>query len=171
MSPKIKRSLPVSSVKCSACTALSNDVHVLEAEGGPAPDRAIIAIRLRICNSCYSRPDKSQMISQLCTEIFMPPSYWSGRAITWSSSIRMVRSPYGQRSRHFWHEPEALPLPLGSTAVALLTNGQHGVGFIKAEYERLVTYSSAARLQHPTAHASRTVGSQALKAALRGYLS
>ena len=140
MSPKIKRSLPVSSVKCSACTALSNDVHVLEAEGGPAPDRAIIAIRLRICNSCYSRPDKSQIISQLCAEIFMPPSYWSGRAITWSSSIRMVRSPYGQRSPRFWYEPEAVPLPLGPTAIAPLTNGQHGFASTKADTNGWLTY-------------------------------
>jgi hypothetical protein len=106
MTSTFTRSLPVSAVKCSACHSLSNDVHVLEAEGGPMPDRAVIAVRLRICNSCYSRPDKSQMITQLCGEIFVPPSYWSGRTITWSSSIRMVRSPYGQRSPRFWYQPD-----------------------------------------------------------------
>jgi hypothetical protein len=107
MSSTLKRSLPVNSVKCSSCRSLSNDVHVLEVEGGPIPDRGVIAVRLRICNSCYSRPDKSQMITELCAEILVPPSYWSGRTITWSSSIRMVRSPYGQRGPRFSYEPEA----------------------------------------------------------------
>jgi hypothetical protein len=107
MNPTLKRSLPVSCVKCSACNSLSNDVHVLEAEGGPMPDRGVVALRLRICNSCYSRPDKSQTIARLCAEIFMPPSYWSGRAITWSSAVRVVRSPCGQHSPRFWYEPGA----------------------------------------------------------------
>ena len=35
-----KRSLTVRSVKCDLCKSLSNDVHVLEGEGGPMPDRA-----------------------------------------------------------------------------------------------------------------------------------
>jgi hypothetical protein len=140
MSSNFKGSLPVSSVKCSACNALSNDVHVLEAEAGPVPDRAIIAVRLRLCNSCYSRPDKSQMIAQLCAEIFVPPPYWSGRAITWSSSIRTVRSPYGQRSPRFWYEPEAMPLSLGSRALSPLTNGQHAVGSMKADARGWLTY-------------------------------
>ena len=41
----------------------------LEAEGGPMPDRGVMAVRLKICNSCYSRPDKSQLVIQLCAEI------------------------------------------------------------------------------------------------------
>ena len=106
MSPKPKRSLSVSSVKCSACRSLSNDVHVLEVEGGPMPDRGVIALRLWICNSCYTRSDNSQTIAQLCAEILVPPSYWFGRTITWSSSIRMIRSPYGQHGPRFWYEPE-----------------------------------------------------------------
>jgi len=114
MSSKFMRSLLVSSVKCSSCHSLSNDVHVLEVEGGPMPDRGVIATRLRICNSCYSRPDKSQVITQLCGEILVPPSYWSGRSIAWSSSIRMVRSPYGQHGPRFWYEPEA-PAPVSFT--------------------------------------------------------
>ena len=107
MSQGLKRSLPVHFVKCSTCRSLSNDVHVVEVEGGPMPDRGVIAMRLRICNSCYSRSDKSQMITQLCADIFVPPPYWSGRTITWSSSIRTVRSPFGQRGPRFWYEPEA----------------------------------------------------------------
>ena len=97
-------------LKCSVCGVLASDVHVLEAEGGPAPDRGVIAVRLRICNSCYLRSDKSQLITQLCAEILVPPSYWFGRTIAWSSSIRMVRSPYGQRGPRFWYEPEARAL-------------------------------------------------------------
>ena len=102
-----KRSLTVRSVKCDLCKSLSNDVHVLEAEGGPMPDRGVIAVRLKICNSCYSRPDKSHLVTQLCAEILVPTSYWFGRTIAWSSSIRMVRSPYGQRAPRFSYELEA----------------------------------------------------------------
>jgi hypothetical protein len=101
------RLLTVSSVKCCACGVLSNDVHVLEAEGGPMPNRGVVALRIRVCSSCFSRPDGSQMITRLCEEIFVPPSYWFGRTIAWSSTIRMVRSPYGQRAPRFSYEPEA----------------------------------------------------------------
>jgi hypothetical protein len=105
------RLLAVSSVKCCACGTLSNDVHVLEAEGGPMPNRGVIAVRVRICNSCYSRPDGSQLITRLCAETFVPPSYWFGRTIAWSSTVRMVRSPHGQRPPRFSYEPDA---PLGT---------------------------------------------------------
>jgi hypothetical protein len=96
-------------LKCSACGALSSDVHVLEAEGGPMPDRGVIAVRIRICNSCYSRPERSQLLTRLCAEILVPPAYWFGRTVAWSSAIRMVRSSHGQRAPRFWYEPETSP--------------------------------------------------------------
>lgn len=97
-------------IKCNACEAFSADVHILEAEGGPMPDRGVIAVRIKICNSCYSRPERSQLLSRLCADILVPPSYWFGRNTAWSSTIRVVRSPRGQRPPRFWYEPESHPL-------------------------------------------------------------
>ena len=73
--------------KCNACGALSSDVHVLEAEGGPMPDRGVVAVRIKICNSCYSRPERSQLLTRLFAEILVAPAYWFGRTIAWSSTI------------------------------------------------------------------------------------
>ena len=112
-------------LKCNVCGALSSDVHVLEAEGGPMPDRGVIAVRIRICNSCYSRPERSQLLTRLCAEILVPPPYWFGRTIAWSSAIRMVRSPHGQRAPRFWYEPETRPLSLWDQSRAALTNGSN----------------------------------------------
>lgn len=110
-------------IKCSACGALSTDVHVLEAEGGPMPDRAVIAVRIRLCNPCFSRPERSQLVTRLCAEILVPPSYWFGRTITWSSAIRMVRSPHGQRAPRFWYEPESRALGTWTQNRPALANG------------------------------------------------
>jgi hypothetical protein len=110
-------------LKCNACGAISGDVHILEAEGGPMPDRGVIAVRIKICNSCYSRPERSQLLAQLCADILVPPSYWFGRNIAWSSAIRVVRSPRGQRAPRFWYEPEAHPLGYWSQSRPTLTNG------------------------------------------------
>jgi len=110
-------------LKCNACGAVSGDVHILEAEGGPMPDRGVVAVRIKICNSCYSRPDRSQLLSQLCADILVPPSYWFGRNIAWSSAIRVVRSPRGQRAPRFWYEPEAHPLGYSHQARSALANG------------------------------------------------
>src|ERR1700740_289574 len=110
-------------LKCNACGAISGDVRILEAEGGPVPDRAVIAVRIKICDSCYSRPERSQLLSRLCADILVPPSYWFGRNIAWSSAIRMVRSPRGQRAPRFWYEPEAHPLGYWSQARPALANG------------------------------------------------
>ncbi|MGA8567948.1 MAG: hypothetical protein WB580_09180 [Candidatus Binataceae bacterium] len=110
-------------LKCNACGAVSGDVHILEAEGGPMPDRGVIAVRIKICNSCYSRPERSQLLAQLCADILVPPSYWFGRNIAWSSAIRVVRSPRGQRAPRFWYEPEAHPLGYWSQSRPTLTNG------------------------------------------------
>jgi hypothetical protein len=111
--------------KCCVCGVLSNDVHVLEAEGGPTPDREIIAVRIKICSSCYSRPDRSQLITHLCAEVLVPPSYWFGRTIAWSSAIRMVRSPRGQRAPRFWYEPEVRALGSRYQNRLALTNGNN----------------------------------------------
>jgi hypothetical protein len=110
-------------LKCNACGAISGDVRILEAEGGPVPDRAVIAVRIKICDSCYSRPERSQLLSRLCADILVPPSYWFGRNIAWSSAIRVVRSPRGQRAPRFWYEPEAHPLGYWSRARPALANG------------------------------------------------
>jgi hypothetical protein len=112
-------------LKCSACGALSNDVHVLEAEGGPMPDRGVVAVRIKICNSCYSRPERSQLLTRLFAEILVAPSYWFGRTMAWSSTIRMVRSPRGQRAPRFWYEPEAHPLSPWNQVRPALTNGNN----------------------------------------------
>ncbi|HLK87743.1 MAG TPA: hypothetical protein VKT27_14670 [Candidatus Binataceae bacterium] len=109
--------------KCDACEAISGDVHILEAEGGPMPDRGVIAVRIRICNSCYSRPERSQMLSKLCGDILVPPSYWFGRSLAWSSAIRVVRSPRGQRAPRFWYEPETHPLGYWNQTRSMLVNG------------------------------------------------
>ena len=97
-------------LKCNACGAISADVHILEAEGGPMPDRGVVAVRIKICNSCYSRPERLQLLSQRSADILVPPSYWFGRNIAWSSAIRVVRSPRGQRAPRFSYQPEAHPL-------------------------------------------------------------
>ena len=112
-------------LKCNACGALSSDVHVLEAEGGPMPDRGVVAVRIKICNPCYSRPERSQLLTRLFAEILVAPSYWFGRTIAWSSTIRMVRSPHGQRAPRFWYEPEAHPLNPWNQTRPVVTNGSN----------------------------------------------
>ena len=110
-------------LKCNVCGVVSVDVHILEAEGGPAPDRGVVAARIKICNSCYSRPERSKMLALLCGDILVPPSYWFSRNIAWSSAIRVVRSPRGQRSPRFWYEPEAHPLGYWSQGQRAAANG------------------------------------------------
>jgi hypothetical protein len=94
--------------KCDACEAVSSDTHVLEAEGGPMMDRGVVAVRIRLCSPCHARPERSAVLNRLCAEVLVPPSYWFSRAHVWSSTLRMVRSPRGQRAPmiHFWYEPE-----------------------------------------------------------------
>lgn len=90
------------------------------------PDRGVVAFRTKVCNSCYSRPERSQLLNQLFAEILVPPSYWLGRTIAWSSAIRMVRSPHAQRAPRFWYEPVAHPLsPWSQTRPAPANRGNH----------------------------------------------
>jgi hypothetical protein len=106
-------------LKCNACGAISADVHILEAEGGPMPDRGVGAVRIKICNSCYSRPESSN--DALCADILsLLPVVCR---ISLSSAIRVVRSPRGQRAPRFWYEPEAHPLGYWSRAQPALANG------------------------------------------------
>jgi hypothetical protein len=92
--------------KCDSCNGFSNSVYILEAEGGPIPDRAVIGVRIKLCSSCHLRPERLYIVNRLCAEVLVPPSYWFGRASAWSSTIRVVRSPRGQRIPRFWYEPE-----------------------------------------------------------------
>ena len=96
-------------LKCDACGTTSSDIYILEAEGGPVPDRGVIAVRIRICNSCYSLPERCQLLSRLCSDILVPPSYWFGRNVAWASAIRVVRSPRNNRAPRFWYEPQGPP--------------------------------------------------------------
>ena len=68
-------------LKCNACGAVSGDFHILEAEGGPMPDRGVVAVRIKICNSCYFTAGKIAAAPQLCADILVPPSY-NGLAAT-----------------------------------------------------------------------------------------
>ena len=90
--------------RCDACGAVSPDAHVLEAEGGPTTDRGVVAVRVGLCNSCYSQPERGQIVNRLCAEVLVPPPYWFGRPGAWSSTIREVRYP----RRHRIHLPHFL---------------------------------------------------------------
>jgi hypothetical protein len=94
-------------LKCSACGALSSDA-VLEAAGGTMPDRGVVAVRIRICDSCYSRPERSQLLARLCAEIL------AACLLVWSDSRLVFSRSHGSLSARtacsrFWYEPDPSP--------------------------------------------------------------
>lgn len=101
--------------RCDACGALALNAHVLEVEGGPTSDRGVVAVRISLCGPCYLRPERGKIVNRLCAEVFVPPPYWFDRPSAWSSTIREVRSPRGQRAHlfHFLYEAAPFSTSLG----------------------------------------------------------